>query len=183
MSKDYKVTTDVPFDEEDTENLLNLFDQDNPDIAYFNAVDHEHIRLSGSKVQYYKYFQSEDFDDVYGEERNKQVAEQPIEAWAHYDPKPVEENLGEFGIELTNEQIFIFNKVYIEKILGRIPHPGDIVKPKFQNQKYEIYEVQEAEFHAYGVYHLNCFAKLLRDQPDVQDVNIDESQDIGGLLE
>ena len=35
--------------------------------------------------------------------------------------------------------------------------------------KYEIYEVQEDAFEAYGVYHYNCFGRLLRDSDDVVD--------------
>ena len=167
----------------DSESLLNLFDQDNRDLAFFNLVDDENIKLSGSKLQIYKYMQSEDFDDVYLEERNKTVASQPIVCWGHYDPKPVEENLGEFGLELTNEQIFIFNKSYIERRIGRPLIAGDVIKPQFQEQKYEVFEVQESEFHGYGVYHLNCHAKLLRDQPDVQDIKVtDEAPDVGGIV-
>ncbi len=171
MAENFKVTTKMPplVDlDSDAESLLNLFDQENPDIAYFNLVDDENIKLSGSKLQIYKYMRSESFDDVYLEERNKTVANEPIECWGHYDPKPIEENLSEFGLELTNEQIFIFNKSYIERRIGRSLIAGDVVKPKFQEQKYEIFEVQESEFHGYGVYHLNCHAKLLRDHENIR---------------
>ena len=37
----------------------------------------------------------------------------------HYDPRAFEENLTEFGLEMTNDQIFTFNKSYIESKLGR----------------------------------------------------------------
>ena len=55
-----------------------------------------------------------------------------------------------------------------QRIRGNLK-PGDVLKPKFQNQKYEIIEVQEDSFEIYGVYHLVCAAKLLRDSADVQD--------------
>ena len=55
-----------------------------------------------------------------------------------------------------------------QRIKGHLK-PGDVLKPKFQNQKYEIIEVQEDSFEIYGVYHLVCSAKLLRDSSDVQD--------------
>ena len=183
MKKPYKVTTDVPkLAGEDFDSGLSLYDPDNPDIGLFNLIDDENIRLAGSKVLFFKYMQSKDsYNDVYMEERNKPIAYEGIEVWAHYDPKPIEENLGEFGLELENEQIFVFNKTHVENKIRRTPIPGDIIKPRFQNQKYEIFEVQEDEFQAYGVYHLNCHAKLLRDHPDVQDtINTDDNDPIGG---
>jgi hypothetical protein len=183
--KPYRVTTKVPpvpdIDTGDSE--LNLFDPDSPDISYFNLIDDENIRLSGSKVYYYKYFPNENEDDVYMEERNKAITSEPLIMWAHYQPTPLEEDLTKFGIELKNDQIFIFNKSYVERQLGRVPIAGDVIKPFFQNQKYELFEVQEDEFMVYGVYHLNCHAKLLRDHPDIQDTQTEEEHpDIGGYV-
>jgi len=180
MSKNYKVTTNVPpIPELDgvVDSELNLFDPNNPDIALFNLVDDEQIRLSGSKILLYKYYQSEDFDPVYMEARNKPIAKEPVVVYGHYEPKVLEENLTQFGIELTNDQLFIFNKSYIERVAGRGLIPGDVVMPKFQNQKYEIFQVQEDSFEAYGVYHLACSARLLRDSEDVQDTLLTKKAD------
>ena len=70
---------------------------------------------------------------------------------------------------------------YIERKLGRPVIPGDVVKPEFQEQNYEIFEVVEDSFEAYGVYHLVCSAKLLRDAPDVQDQPLTKvSDELGG---
>ena len=52
-----------------------------------------------------------------------------------------------------------------------------MLQPKFQNQKYEIIEVQEDSFEIYGVYHLVCAAKLLRDSSDVQDTPLTQVSD------
>jgi hypothetical protein len=92
------------------------------------------------------------------------------------------EELGEFGIELTNDQIFTFNKSYIERKLGREVKPGDVIKPVFQEQRYEIFEAVEDSFEAYGVFHIVCSAKLLRDSDDVNDQPLtDVSDDVGGF--
>ena len=181
--KNWKVTTKLPelpdLDGEDS--LLSLFDQDNADINLFNLVDDEIIRLSGSKFHLYKYFQTKDFDPVYMESRNKPVAKNAIVVHGHYEPIAMSEELTQFGIQLTNDQLFTFNKSYIERKLGRSVIPGDIVKPAFQDQSYEIFEVVEDSFEAYGVYHLACSARLLRDAPDVQDTPILEASDeLGG---
>ena len=181
--KNWKVTTKLPelpdLDGEDS--LLSLFDQDNADINLFNLVDDEMIRLGGSKFYFYKYNQSADFDPVYMEARNKPVSKKSILVHGHYEPLSMSEELTQFGIELSNDQLFTFNKSYIERKLGRKVIPGDIVKPVFQDQKYEIFEVVEDSFEAYGVYHLACSAKLLRDTPDVQDEVITEvSEELGG---
>lgn len=166
----YKVTTPMPIADIDEEaSLLSLYDVNNPDIGYFNLVDQENIKLSGSKVLYYMYFGESSYDKVYLEERNKVISSEPITLWASYDPKVVEEAMSEFGLELTNDQTFVFNKSYVEQKLAREPRPGDVLKPMFQNMKFEIYEVQEDAFEAYGVYHYNCFARLLRDSSDVVD--------------
>jgi hypothetical protein len=178
----YKVTTPIPaLPETEGESVLNLFDQNNPDINLFNMVDDELIRLSGSQMFYFKFFRSaEDYDEVYGEQTAKAVGSDPILVHGHYEPRVLEENLTEFGIELTSEQLFVFNKSYIEQVLGRIPIPGDVVLPKFQNQKYELIEVQEDSFESYGVYHMVCSAKLLRDSDVVQDTPlVDDNPDIG----
>jgi len=91
------------------------------------------------------------------------------------------EELTQFGIELTNDQLFTFNKSYIERKLGRSVIPGDVIKPFFQDQRYEIFEVVEDSFESYGVYHLVCSAKLLRDAPDVQDTPLTQvSDELGG---
>lgn len=171
MAKPFKVTTKIPPIQEidNSSGELNLYDPENPDIGLFNLIDDEIIKLSGSKFHYYKYFRSESYDPVYMEDRAKPLSIQPITVVGHYNPVAIEEKLGQFGIELSNDQIFIFNKSYIERILNRSPIPGDIIKPYFQEQKYEIFEVQEDSFEVYGVYHLNCHAKLLRDYEDVHN--------------
>ncbi len=186
MSKKYKVTNNVPplADLDDIAGSeLSLFDPNNPDIGLFNLVDDENIKLSGSRIKIFKYYQSEEYDDIYLESRNKPILQEAIIAYAHYEPSVLEEHLNNFGIELVNDQIFIFNKSYIERKVGRSLIPGDILLPEFQNQRYEIIEVQEDEFHAYGVYHLVCSAKILRDSRDVQvdaaDVDLDNE---GGYL-
>lgn len=181
--KNYKVTTKLPQlpDVSEGESLLNLFDQENPDINLFNLVDDELIRLAGSKFYFYKYYQSSEYDPVYMESRNKPIAKDPIVVHGHYDPASMSEDLTQFGIELKNDQVFTFNKSYIERKLGRSVIPGDIIKPVFQNQKYEIFQVVEDSFEAYGVYHLVCSARLLRDSSDIQDTPLmDVSDELGG---
>ena len=181
--KNWKVTTKLPelpdLDGEDS--LLSLFDQTNADINLFNLVDDELIRLAGSKFYLYKYFQTDDYDPVYMESRNKPVAKNAIVVHGHYEPIAMSEELTQFGIELTNDQLFTFNKSYVERKLGRSIIPGDIVKPAFQDQSYEIFEVVEDSFEAYGVYHLACSARLLRDAPDVQQTPLTQvSDELGG---
>ena len=150
------------------ETELSLFDPQNPDLGLFNLIDEEQIRLSGSKLLYYKYFQSEStVDPIYMEERKKVLHSEPLTVFGHYNPTPVEENLTQFGIELTSDQLFVFNKSRIETVLERTPIPHDIIQPKFQNIKYEIIEVQEESFEIYGVYHIVCAARILRDSHEV----------------
>jgi len=182
MPKNFKVTTNMPpLPEGEGSSMLNFFDQENADINLFNLVDDELIKISGSELFYYKYFQSGDHDDVYLESRNKPISHTPLVVHGHYEPKALEENLSEFGIELTNEQLFVFNKSYIESKLERVPIPGDIIKPKFQEQKYEIFQVQEDSFELYGVYHVICSAKLLRDTTEIQDSpNLKSTDPLGG---
>lgn len=158
-----------------------MFDQENPDINLFNLVDDELIRLAGSKFYFYKYYQTDDYDPVYMESRNKPVSKTPIVVHGHYDPISMAEELTQFGLELTNDQMFTFNKSYIERKLGRSVIPGDVIKPFFQDQKYEIFQVVEDSFEAYGVYHLICSAKLLRDNPEIQDTPLTQtSEELGG---
>ena len=136
------------------------------------------IKISGSEILYYSYMQGDmQYDPVYMEARNKPLSKEPILVYGHYEPKVLEEALGQFGIELTNDQVFIFNKSYMEQRIKGYLKPGDVLQPKFQNQKYEIIEVQEDSFEIYGVYHLVCAAKLLRDSPDVQDSVITQVSD------
>ena len=182
--KRYKVTTPMPLtDLDDEASLLSLYDINNPDIGYFNLIDQENIKLSGSKVLYYMYHGETSYDKVYLEERNKVISREPIVLWSSYDPKVIEEAVNEFGLELTNDQTFVFNKSYIDQKLARQPRPGDILKPMFQNMKYEIYEVQEDAFEAYGVYHYNCFARLLRDSDDIVDEPAMETHEPLGRLD
>jgi hypothetical protein len=163
---------------------LSLFDQRNPDIGFFNLVDEEQIRLSGSKINYFKYSRSTEYDEVYMEQKNKPIARSPIILYAHYDPKVIEENLTQFGIQLTSDQLFTFNKSYVERRIGRAPIPGDLIQPHFQKVMYEIIEVQEDSFEAYGVYHYICTAKVLRDSEDVQATPLtDTSNPLGGVDE
>tara|TARA_Y100000034_G_C6884703_1_gene406041 strand:+ start:564 stop:1133 length:570 start_codon:yes stop_codon:yes gene_type:complete len=184
VKKNWKVTTPVPplvNIDEIGDSELSLFDQDNPDINLFNLIDDEIIKLSGSKLLLYKYYQSEDFDPVYMEARNKPVSKTPIVVFGHYEPKVLEENLTQFGIELTNDIPFVFNKSYIDRVAGRRIIPGDIIQPEFQEQRYEIFQVQEDSFEVYGVFHLVCSARLLRDAPDVQDIVIEDvTEELGG---
>ena len=67
-----------PLPEGEGKSLLNFFDQENADINLFNLVDDELIKISGSELYYYRYFQSEDHDDVYLEARNKPIATAPL---------------------------------------------------------------------------------------------------------
>lgn len=161
---------------------LSLFDQTNNDINLFNLVDDELIRMSGSELLYYKFFQSEDsYDDVYMEERSKVIATEPVRVYGHYDPTALEQGLSEFGVEIQNDQEFTFNKVYIEQYLQRAPIEGDVIKPVFQNQRYEIIQVAEDGFEIYGVFHYRCSARLLRDSEEVVDEPLtDRSDHLGG---
>lgn len=149
------------------DSLLSLYDRESKDLELFNSIDAEVIKLSGSKLYYYKAYLNEGYDKVYLEERNKIIAKDPITVWASYDPKPIEENVSEFGLELTNDETFVFNKAYIISMLGRAPQAGDIVEAPLLNVKYEIFEVQEDSFQVYGVFHYNCFGRILRDSQDV----------------
>jgi len=183
--KNWKVTTRMPElpDLDEGERLLDMFDQQNADINLLNLVDEEMIRLGGSKMYFYKYYQTQDYDPVYMESRSKPIAKQAIAIYGHYDPVSMSEELTQFGIELKNDQLFTFNKSYIERKLGRPVIPGDVVKPAFQNQRYEIFEVVEDSFEAYGVYHLVCSAKLLRDSSDIQDEPLTQTSDeVGGYM-
>lgn len=163
MVNRFKVTTPpTHFDDFDGSSKLSLFDKENPDKNLFNLVDDELIKLGGSQVLLYKYCPSEDIDDVYMETRQKAIATEPIEIYGSYDPRPIEEELTQFGVEIQNDQIFTFNKSYIERRLGRSIIVGDIIKPVFQNMKFEVYQVVEDSFEAYGVYHLMVYTKLLR---------------------
>jgi len=180
----YKVTTPIPAIPDiyqDGDSPLNLYDPDNPDIGLFNMVDDEIIRLSGSKMYIYMYFQSEDYDPVYMESRNKPIAKDPVIVYGFYEPRAMEESLTQFGLELQNDQLFTFNKKYIEQAIGRILIPGDVIQPAFQNQKYEVFQVVEDSFESYGVYHLAANARLLRDTEEIQDtVLTDVADDVGG---
>jgi hypothetical protein len=163
---------------------LSFYDPNNPDVNLFNLVDDELIRISGSPLHYFKSFVNEDYDDVYLEARNKTVASEPLLVHGYYEPSVVEEVLSNFGIELTNDQQFVFNKSYIENSLRRGPEIGDQIRPQFQNQKYEITEVQEDSFEMYGVYHIVCTARLLReDEGTLNQPTTDRADDVGGYLD
>ena len=153
---------------EDVEPLMELHETANPDIDLLDMVDEELIRLSGSELIVYKFYRGDDYDSLYEENSKKIIDIKGILVHGHYEPSLLEEGVTEFGVELTNDQIFTFNKSYLEGSLGRILIPGDIIKPRFQNQRYEVFEVQEDRFDAYGVFHIIASAKLLRDGPDVQ---------------
>ncbi len=186
VKKSLKVTTEVPplenLDPED--NLLGMYDPTNPDINLFNLVDDEIIKLGGSKILYYKYMRGNQYDEVYMEDRTKVLSKEPIVLYAHYDPKIVEEALSQFGLEVVNDQIFTFNKSYAERKIGRPPHPGDVIKPFFQNMRFSVFEVNEDSFQVYGVYHYRCMAKLLKDHEELADPNRDVDLDnIGQFLD
>ena len=115
------------------------------------------------------------------ESRQKTISPTPITVWAHYDPRPIEENLSEFGVEMQYDQVFIFNKSYLEGILGRGVIAGDVIEPEFQDIKFQVHEVQEDSFESYGVYHLMAHATVLRDTRDVHGENYtDTSDNLGG---
>jgi hypothetical protein len=144
-------------------------------------VDAENIKLSGSRIKVFEYIPSNDVDDVYQESRQKTIAHEPVTLWAHYDPRPIEENLSQFGVEMQIDQVFVFNKSYTENILGRSIAIGDVLQPEFQEMKFEVFEVQEDSFEAYGVYHLMVHAKLLRDTQDIHNQSFfDRPDQIGG---
>ena len=185
MAKRFKVNRDMPnLPRVDGATPLSFYDPSNPDVNLFNLVDDEIIRISGSPLHYFKSFVSEDYDDVYLEARNKTVASEPITVHGYYEPSVVEEVLSNFGIELTNDQMFVFNKSYIEASLGRTPEIGDHIKPQFQDQKYEVTEVQEDSFEMYGVYHIVCTTKLLREDEETLNQPLTDRVDtVGGHLE
>ena len=77
-----------------------------------------------------------------------------------------------------------FNKSYIEATLGRTPEIRDQIRPQFQNQKYVITEVQEDSFEMYGVYHIVCTTKLLREDEETHNQPLtDRADTVGGHLE
>ena len=156
---------------------LNMFDVTNPDTRLFDTIDGEMIQVAGSELLLFKFTRDKNYDNLYDEHSGKVIYHKPVSVYGHYDPRPVEEELNEFGIELTNDQVFTFNKTTIEIAVGRPVIPGDIIRPRFQNIYYEIFEVQEDSFESYGVYHLVCAAKMLRDAKNLLgNQYIDETQ-------
>lgn len=174
MGRKFKAKDGTPTSKSRRKTDLNLYDLNNPDIQLFNSVDAEQIRLAGSLVRYFKYYQDSSYDDVFEEDRSKMVSEDFIEVYAHFNPRAIEENMADWGMELANDQIFVFNKDDIEKALARKPIVGDQIVTDFQNIRYEIHEVQEDSFEIYGVYHYNCYAKILRDNPETLNEDIEE---------
>jgi len=162
--------------------MLSLFDKNNSDKNLFDMVDDELIKLSGSEIMLFKYMKSDDYDDVYMESRQKPISIEPIKLFGNYDPRSLEENLTQFGLEIQNDQVFIFNKSYIERRIGRIIIPGDVLKTVFQNMKFEVYQVVEESFESYGVYHLMVYAKLLRDTEQIHNGDINTVHHQGGRL-
>lgn len=162
---------------DDSDSILNFFDDSNPDKDFFNLIDDETIRISGSKVAVYKYMPSEEYDEVYMESRLKTISKEPVILFAHYEPKAIEQALTQFGIEVDNDQVFTFNKLYAERKLGRPLIVGDIIAPQFQNIKYKVYQVSEDSYEVYGVYHLMCYCNLLRDREEVHNDNINQRPD------
>lgn len=180
----YRVTTPPEsFPEVESGSPLSLFDRSNPDKNLFNLIDDEIIKLSGSEVLLYKYSKSDDHDEVYMENKRKAISSQPVILFGHYDPRVVEENLTQFGVEVQNDQVFTFNKSYVERVVGRSIIIGDILKPSFQDMKFEVYEVQEDSFESYGIYHLMVHCKLLRDSSVIHNEDhLDVSDHVGGKL-
>ena len=185
MAKRFKVNRQMPsLPKLEGGTPLSFYDPNNPDVNLFNLIDDELIRISGSPLKYFKAYIENDYDEVYLEAKNKTVTSEPLLVYGHYEPSVVEEVLSNFGIELTNDQMFVFNKTYIEQALQRSPEIGDHIKPHFQNQKYEISEVQEDSFEMYGVYHVVCTAKLLReDEGTLNQPTTDVADDVGGYLD
>jgi hypothetical protein len=178
----YKVNTPPTNQPDDRSSSLSLFKKKN-DKNLFNMVDAENIKISGSKIRVYKYFESNDIDDIYQESRQKTISPEPVLVWGHFDPRPLEENLSQFGVEIQYDQVFNFNKSYLEGKLGRPIVIGDILEPEFQDVKFEVYEVQEDSFEAYGVYHLLVHAKLLRDTQDIHnEYTFDRPEQTGGRV-
>lgn len=160
-----------------SQSVLNMYDPKNPDIGLFNVVDGELVRVAGSELVIYAFLRGSNIDDLYEEQRAKVLYVPPKVVYGHYEPRAIEENLSEFGIELTNDQMFTFNKQTVERSLGRSMIPGDVIKPKFQNLYYEVFEVQEDSFEAYGVFHLTCSARILRDAENlIKENTIPEDQ-------
>jgi hypothetical protein len=157
---------------DESDSILNFFDATNPDIDLFNLIDDETIRISGSKIALYKYYPSQEFDDVYMESRSKTISKEPVILFAHYQPKAIEQNLSQFGLEVDNDQVFTFNKLYVERKLGRPIIVGDIIAPMFQSIKYKVYQVSEDSYEVYGVYHLMCYCNLLRDTEEMQNSHV-----------
>ena len=82
-----------------------------------------------------------------------------------------------------NADINLFNLVDDELI--RIAG-SELLYYKFLRDatKYEIFEVQEDSFQLYGVYHIVCAAKLLRDEEIVVDeILTNKTENVGGLLD
>lgn len=176
----YKVKTPPTNIPGEKDSDLSLF-RKKADKNLFNLIDSETIRLSGSRVGIYKYIPSNDVDEVYMESRQKTISPTPVHVWAHYDPRPIEENLSEFGVEMQYDQVFIFNKSYLTDLLGRDVIIGDVIEPEFQDIKFQVHEVQEDSFESYGVYHSLVHARILRDTKDIhREDYLDTSDNIGG---
>ena len=64
--------------------MLNIYDLDNPDIELFNMVDDELIRLGGSRILLYKFYRTEGMeDDLYGEASQKTISNTPVVLQGH----------------------------------------------------------------------------------------------------
>ena len=165
-------TYELEFDVPDSIKL-NLFNENNPDIQYFNKMDQEIIELGGSDMYYIKWYQSDNYDKLFEEDREKLYGPEKILLRGHYPPIPLNQEMSKFGVNFGNDQQFTFNKDYLLKKLGCEPKPGDIIQPRFQNVYFEIKEVQDQGFQVYGVYHLVLSAQLKKDvEPIMKELKV-----------
>ena len=71
------------------EGTLSVFEDFGADRALFNMVNNELIKLGGSEVTVYKFLSTENFDDLYDEDRIKALSPVPVGTYAHFDPVPI----------------------------------------------------------------------------------------------
>lgn len=112
-----------------------------------DSLDSEYLQIESQLLYLWKvdytstYSSADDIDKMYGETREIAYEPEPFRVYMHTTQSPVITEFQRFGINVTSEIIFVYNRNEMIDRIGREPSYGDIIKVNWfePNGKYSWY--------------------------------------------
>jgi hypothetical protein len=120
---------------------VSIYNPSGPDVQLIQSAFNEHLNRSGAPVEYYKIIIDANIDDLYLEQRQRVLLQNPITLKAIYDPQVPNFTFMGGGFGDNGSLILNFSKSEFMEKSGELPRIGSVIRTLDDDTLWEIKNV------------------------------------------